>query len=903
MCRKLICLTSFVLLLAVIGTASAEQQTITIDNPGFEDPVLGEDDYTWLDTPGWTQVGGDGHGVWNVTLSDFDPVIAPEGENVVYTENAPAGVANGVAQVLTETFAADTAYTLTVDVGNSWAYYYSGYSVQLLAGGILIAEDNDTLWPDYMKWATSTVVYTYDPADSALVGQPLEIRLLNLGLDKDPSDTVGVEFDNVTLLSDAGGEPAATIVVEAGGDIAAANAGAMAGDIIGIAVGTFVLTEQIEIKDGVTYRGAGAGQTIIDCGGLTRAFVCWGDRSINDDLPYSETGYPANTSGPKGWVIQGLSIINGVADDVDKGVLRVGDPAIDPPLTANEITDLLKSTNGGGILLENYAEGTLIDVAFENCNALATGIDTTDPTLPTTYLGSGGAVHMGWATANIIDCSFTGNNASNDGGAINATNPNLMNWDLSIENSTFTNNRCRDDGGAIAATRRNVSVINCVGDGNKAGLDPAVMADNASDTADGGFLYLTGAGKVEGTSYTDDTLEMTNYGGVVTVAGCTITNSEAGYRGGGIRSNGAAQLIITETSFTNCSALTDDGGTIFANSVSPFNPTALDPNNPNAPVGEPGIYLDGVTVDGSTAADDGGGIKVDNYGLTSSTNYIEFPKVVIHNSVIKNCRAGGPAPDAGDRDGGGILVNNQLNLTITNTVIENCTAGRHAAGIKIDGIVNAALIDRCRISNCTNDDIGGEGGDGAAIYADSDENVGIMISNCIFNNNVNMQDDGVFRIDAHEASFFNCTFVGNVTADEGIIRYATSEDDPSVQNGVVNCLFVNNDYSPGSDQLIAHNNGQVTYTYTNNGFFGNVGDGDPLIDSIADDDLGLFGNFIMAADPLVNSAATAGDYHLVPGAEAIDKGTATGAPDHDFDATPRPQGAAYDVGAYEAPAN
>ena len=700
------------------------------------------------------------------------------------------------------------------------------------------------------------------------------------------------------------GAYAATITVDAGGDIAAANATAVAGDVIDIAAGTYAITAAIEIKDGVTYQGAGSALTIIDCGGVTRAFFGWGDRSQNDDLPYSETGYPANTSGPKGWVIQGLSIINGVADDVGKSVQRVGDPAIDPPLTVNEILDPFKSTNGGGILLENRAEGTLIDVAFDNCNALATGIDDSDPNVPT-YLGSGGAVRMGWATVNILDCTFTNNNASADGGAVSATNPNLENWDLSIENSTFTNNRARDDGGAIAVVRRNASIINCVGDGNKAGLDPNTMADNASGNPDGGFLNITGAGKVEGTSYTDDTppLEMTNYGGVVTVTGCTITNGEA-RRGGGINSSSTAQLIVTDSSFTNCIAVHGgDGGTIFVNSPSPFNPTALDPNNPNAPVGEPGVYLDGVTIDGGTAEDDGGGINIDNWGLTSSRNYIEFPKVVINNCVIKNCRAGGPAPDDGDRDGGGIRVNNRLNVTITNTLVDNCTAGRHAAGIKIDGIVNAALIDSCQISNCTNDDISGESGDGVAMYADSDENVGIMISNCIFNNNINMQDDGVFRIDAHEASFFNCTFVGNVAADQGIIRYATSENDPSVQNGVVNCLFVNNNHSPGSDELIAHNKNSVTYTYTNNGFFGNVGDGDELIDTIPDDNLGLTANFIMLADPLVNSAAIGGDYHLLPGAEAIDAGTAVGAPDHDFDDAPRPQGAAHDVGAYEAPAN
>jgi len=210
MSKKLIHLMSLVLVLALTATASPDQITITIENPGFEDPVLTEDDWTWGDIPGWTLVGGDvtgieGSGVWNTTSADFDPVLAPEGQNVLYTEYLPEGIAKGAAQVLTEKFAADTTYTLTVEIGNSWYYYFSGYSVQLLAGGVVIAEDNDTLWPEYYKWATSTVEYTYDPADAALVGQPLEIRLLCLELDKDSppaGDVVGVEFDNVRLSYD-----------------------------------------------------------------------------------------------------------------------------------------------------------------------------------------------------------------------------------------------------------------------------------------------------------------------------------------------------------------------------------------------------------------------------------------------------------------------------------------------------------------------------------------------------------------------------------------------------------------------------------------------------------------------------------------------------------------------------
>jgi hypothetical protein len=193
----------------LISPATADEKAIAIDNPGFEDPVLDEDGWTWLEVPGWTWVGGEGPGIWHVTSADFEPVVAPDGQNVLYTENA-VGDPGGVAQVLTETFAVDTDYTLTVEVGNSYYYYNGGYSVRLLAGGTVIAEDNDTLWPEYMTWATSTVVYTYDPADAALVGQPLEIRLLNLALNKDnppEGDAVGVEFDNVTLSYADSAEP------------------------------------------------------------------------------------------------------------------------------------------------------------------------------------------------------------------------------------------------------------------------------------------------------------------------------------------------------------------------------------------------------------------------------------------------------------------------------------------------------------------------------------------------------------------------------------------------------------------------------------------------------------------------------------------------------------------------
>jgi hypothetical protein len=57
----------------------------------------------------------------------------------------------------------------------------------------------------------------------------------------------------------------------------------------------------------------------------------------------------------------------------------------------------------------------------------------------------------------------------------------------------------------------------------------------------------------------------------------------------------------------------------------------------------------------------------------------------------------------------------------------------------------------------------------------------------------------------------------------------------------------------------------------------------------------------LTTDPLfVNwQIAGGGDYHLTSGSPAVDAGTSVSAPTTDFDGVPRPQGSAWDIGAYE----
>jgi len=195
---------------------------ITIDNPGFEDPVLADGEYDYsMDNEGWGYFANNREqGSWNPGLpGTSEPGYggnAPEGQNVGWANppDGTLGVPGGFAQVLTDPDAmlqADTTYTLTVEVGNTLGYPWHGYKVQLLAGGTpgdtgeitvgtLLAEDNNSLTIAVDTFETSTVTYTYNPAHASLLGEPLQIRLLTLGNVLAGDEYTEADFDNVTLF-------------------------------------------------------------------------------------------------------------------------------------------------------------------------------------------------------------------------------------------------------------------------------------------------------------------------------------------------------------------------------------------------------------------------------------------------------------------------------------------------------------------------------------------------------------------------------------------------------------------------------------------------------------------------------------------------------------------------------
>lgn len=224
-------------LLGVAATAAP----VMILNPGFEDPYLGGNlppEYAGDVPPtafpvgaapsGWSPYGAVGEsafvGVLNPgvmasePLATYFPLGAPEGDNVALTffSEFQGSAEFGIEQTLSATLQPRTQYTLTVEVGNiasgvsvvppysSSGFFdlrgFPGYRIDLLAGDVVIASDDNSLLPDEGEFLTSTFDIVTGLAHDQL-NEPLTIRLVNLNIQdvNDPAVDLEVDFDDVRL--------------------------------------------------------------------------------------------------------------------------------------------------------------------------------------------------------------------------------------------------------------------------------------------------------------------------------------------------------------------------------------------------------------------------------------------------------------------------------------------------------------------------------------------------------------------------------------------------------------------------------------------------------------------------------------------------------------------------------
>lgn len=210
--------------------------------------------------------------------------------------------------------------------------------------------------------------------------------------------------------------------------------------------------------------------------------------------------------------------------------------------------------------------------------------------------------------------------------------------------------------------------------------------------------------------------------------------------------------------------------------------------------------------------------------------------------------------------GGNASMGGGISCSSSSPTITNCIIFENAAGFQGGGIHcydSSPIITNCVISKNRSNYHGG-----GILYNLSSSPI---ITNCIISGNTASWGDGILIF-----NYYSSLTITNSTITRhsgGILSYAPSS------STVTNCIF-------WYDSIPLRGSGDFFVTYSNiqGGYTGqgNI-DTDPLFTD----------------DPW-------GDYHLSSNSPCIDAGTSNGAPDVDIEGNPRPQGAGYDMGAYEA---
>lgn len=203
-------------------------ELLDMDNPGFEANPVATNCFQGFTPSGWTLYDPNGihdgavDAVGGLNTQPGGPHFidgAPEGDHVALiflSEDIGDGPV-GLTQVLGDVLELNTTYTLSVQVGNIasgqgpppcdvFGFFdldgFPGYQVQLLAGGVVIEQDNNTrggLIPEGEFRRSIFHVTIGDEHPQA--GAAIEVRLINLNMIDTPEDPgIEVDFDDVQLF-------------------------------------------------------------------------------------------------------------------------------------------------------------------------------------------------------------------------------------------------------------------------------------------------------------------------------------------------------------------------------------------------------------------------------------------------------------------------------------------------------------------------------------------------------------------------------------------------------------------------------------------------------------------------------------------------------------------------------
>ena len=573
MCKRLIFLTSVILVLGLVGSNVASATTVW--NPaanGIVPPATGN----WGDAANWTNGLPDAveKAVFNVP--DAAECVVTDAQSTRYFvqgDNGPGGVVrvqNGGHLSQTEPHWAAVGYNDTahmiVEAGgqvdfseHAWIGFNAGGvgTLDINGGVVTVAQMFGLGWEGgdgYVNVNDGGLLALSNIHGDGVtsIKQNSLLSINGTGRVTLPGDFVGVidayaaagliagdgvlgavqavVADDVTTVTAV--HPPISVATVA--ELEAAAAAAVAGDTIVLAEGTYMLTSQVEIKDGVTYQGAGSDLTIIDGNNVTRAFVAWGDCGATDGQVDANGISVPNATGPKNWVLDGMTIQNCVADTEDRHDILSAARDLLNNYTGTPYTLVAAQAENGDIednpgwfdILSGSADDDLTDVELQ------------------AYLDGNPVGSAGHLVVN--------DDQSGDGGAITIDNQAVG----TIQNCEFLNNHTPipgdgDDGGAINITGLSVVTINdCLFDGNYACSPTSVAEADETGAADGDGGHI----KVQGSSASAITP------GTTLIANrCIFLNGNASDDGGAIQSAAVGTVVRLDSCWFEGNTSWDNG--------------------------------------------------------------------------------------------------------------------------------------------------------------------------------------------------------------------------------------------------------------------------------------------------------------------------------------------------------
>lgn len=350
---------------------------------------------------------------------------------------------------------------------------------------------------------------------------------------------------------------------------------AQAGDVVLVAAGTYTdCTHETEgpgstpacviMQPGVTLRGAGADQTIIDAQGLGRGiYVDDTDDVIIEDLQVR--GAYAEIYGA------GILIRNGstgaqvtdciIRDTGDGGIVVIQDS--EAAITGVQFLDN-EAKQGGGLAVEEFSTCVITDCVFDNntapsgagmfvrasCTVTITGTVFNSNDINADF-GNGGGVCVQESVCDISDCEFTANTTKGAGGGIayvsNATGV--------VEDCLIAGNTTEASynyGGGIscqssAPTLRNLVIVNnmAASEGSDGGgidiqFNPAPTVEHCTLVGNGCSSGGTAGGII------------VQWGATPVISNCIIANSTAGA--------GLVCMFSDDTQVSGCNIWNNAGG-------------------------------------------------------------------------------------------------------------------------------------------------------------------------------------------------------------------------------------------------------------------------------------------------------------------------------------------------------